>query len=69
MSKAHVQPGDRFIKVGQSDTTWIATRLIELPNLPMHVHLMNERDDLEMQTLSEVALDDRKLYKKIRIEH
>jgi len=69
MSKSHVQPGDRFIKVGQCNTVWIATRLIELPNLPMHVHLMNEHDDLEMQTLSEVALEDRKLYKKVHIQH
>jgi len=66
MAKSHIQPGDRFMKVGQTDTTWIATRLIELPNLPTHVHLMNERDDLEMQTLSEVALIDRKLYRKVR---
>ena len=66
MAKAHIQLGDRFIKTGNPDTTWIATRLIELPNLPTHVHLMNERDDLEMQTLSEVALIDRKLYQKVR---
>lgn len=66
MAKAHIQPGDRFVKVGHPDTVWIATRLIELPNLPMHVHLMNERDDLEMQTLSEVALVDRKLYQQVR---
>ncbi|NVK19053.1 MAG: hypothetical protein HWE30_10180 [Methylocystaceae bacterium] len=65
MAKEHIQPGDRFVKVGHPDTVWIATRLIELPNLPMHVHLMNERDDLEMQTLSEVALIDRKLYQKV----
>lgn len=65
MSKTHIQPGDRFYKVGHPETVWVATRLIELPNLPMHVHLMNERDDLEMQTLSEVALIDRKLYRKV----
>jgi len=65
MAKGHIQPGDRFVKVGHPDTVWIATRLIELPNLPMHVHLTNERDDLEMQTLSEVALIDRKLYQKV----
>ncbi|WP_028879765.1 hypothetical protein [Terasakiella pusilla] len=66
MAKATIQPGDRFVKVGMPDTVWIATRLIELPNLPMHVHLMNERDDLEMQTLSEVALIDRNLYQKVQ---
>ncbi len=65
MAKTQIQPGDRFIKVGNPDTVWIATRLIELPNLPIHVYLTNERDDLEMQTLSEVALEDRKLYRRV----
>ncbi len=65
MAKAHIQPGDRFVKVGHPETVWIATRLIELPNLPMHVHLMNERDDLEMQTMSEVAMVDRKLFQQV----
>ncbi|NVJ91241.1 MAG: hypothetical protein HWE34_06265 [Methylocystaceae bacterium] len=66
MAKENIQPGDRFFKVGHPDTIWIATRLIELPNLPMHVHLTNERDDLEMQTLSRLALEDRKLFQKVR---
>ncbi|WP_417822342.1 hypothetical protein [Terasakiella sp.] len=66
MAKSHIQPGDRFVKVGHPDTIWIATRLIELPNLPVHVHLMNARDDLDMQTMSEVALVDRKLYRRLQ---
>jgi len=65
MAKSAVQLGDRFIKVGHPDTVWVATRLIDLPNLPTHVYLTNTRDDLEMQTMSEVALGDRSLYQRV----
>lgn len=65
MAKSHVQLGDHFIKVGHPETIWVATRLIDLPNLPTHVHLTNLRDDLQMQTMSEVALGDRSLYQRV----
>ena len=60
----HIQIGDRFKKVGIAEKTWIAVRLVDIPDLPQHVYLMNENDDLEMQTLSSVALADKRLYHK-----
>ena len=66
MKKAHIQPGDKFVKISNPSTVWIATRLIELPNLPTHVHLTSLHDDLNMQTMSETALEDRSLYKKLQ---
>lgn len=65
MAKQLIQPGDRFVKVGHPHVVWKATRLIELPNLPVHVHLMNEKDDHEMQTLSEAVLVDRRQFQKV----
>jgi hypothetical protein len=61
--KSSVQCGDRFIKVGNRRAApMIVKRLVELPDLPVHVQLVSEIRHGRPMTVSISALLDRSLF-------
>lgn len=65
----HVQPYDRFVKVAElleaAQTVWTVWQTIDLPGLPAHVKLVQERSPHRSLTVSVSALTDRRYYRSI----
>jgi hypothetical protein len=59
-----IQPGDRFIKLDNTSSVWVAESVLERPDLPVHVRLIRADDPHRMITLSVSALLDRRLYRR-----
>ena len=37
-----VKPGDRFIRLGPYESVWVVTRLLDMDDMPPHLHLTPE---------------------------
>lgn len=59
-----IQPGDRFIKLDNTNFVWVAESILERPEFPVHVRLIRADDPHRMITLSVSALLDRRLYRR-----
>ena len=59
-----IQPGDRFIKLDNANSIWVAESILERPDLPVHVRLIRADDPHRVITLSVSALLDRRLYRR-----
>ncbi len=64
-----IQPGDRFMMHGKLATVWVVKKLLELDDLPPHLHITPEaEDDGRVLTYAVAALRDRKLFEKVSVE-
>lgn len=65
----HIQPYDRFVKVAElleaAQTVWTVWQTIDLPGLPAHVKLVQERSPHRQVTVAVSALADRRYYRAI----
>lgn len=65
----HIQPYDRFVKVVElleaAQTVWTVWQTIDLPGLPTHVKLVQERAPHRTLTVSVSALADRRYYRAL----
>ena len=59
-----IQPGDRFIKLDNTNFVWVAETILERPDFPVHVRLIRADDRHRMITLSVSALLDRRLFRR-----
>lgn len=60
-----IQPGDKFEKVGNFKSVWTVTRLLDIPDLPPHLHITPE-DGHRVLTFSVSALLDTKLFVRVQ---
>jgi hypothetical protein len=64
-----VRPYDRFVKVVEllqsARTVWLAWHTVDLPGLPPHVKLIQERPPHRLQTVATSALLDRRFYRRL----
>ncbi len=61
-----VRPGDRFVKVGKFATEWIVQELLDFPNLPPHLHIVEAGSTRRALTFSVSAVLDRNLFTPLR---
>ncbi len=65
----HIQPYDRFVKVVElleaAQTVWTVWQTIDLPGLPTHVKLVQQRAPHRTLTVSVSALADRRYYRAL----
>ncbi len=59
-----IQPGDRFIKLDNTSSVWVAESILARPHLPVHVRLIRADDPHRVITLSVSALLDKRLYRR-----
>lgn len=62
-----ITPGDRFVKADFPDKTWVIIRPLDVPDLPPHYHMVNERHKHQQLTMSASALRDPGLYKRVNV--
>ncbi len=60
-----IQPGDRFVKTEDPSVVWVVERLLNLPDLPPHLHISPEGQSKRILTFSVSALLDGKLFQKV----
>ena len=60
-----VKPGDRFIRLGPYETVWVVTRLLDMDDMPPHLHLTPEGSGSRLLTFSVAAVQDEKLFKRL----
>ena len=60
-----VKPGDRFIRLGPYETVWVVTRLLDMGDMPPHLHLTPEGSGPRVLTFSLAAVHDEKLFKRL----
>ena len=61
-----IQPGDKFRMHGKLDTVWVVKKLLELKDLPPHLHITPESEnDCRILTFALAALRDKKLFEKV----
>ena len=62
IEKITVQPGDAFIKVGGVDSIWKVDRILEYPDLPPHIRLIENGGNNRTATVAFSALMDTKCW-------
>ena len=60
-----VKPGDRFLRLGPYETVWVVKRLLDMDDMPPHLHLTPEGSVARILTFSVAAVQDEKLFKKL----
>lgn len=60
-----VKPGDRFIRLGPYETVWVVKRLLDMEDMPPHLHLTPEGSDARLLTFSVAAVEDEKFFKRL----
>ena len=60
-----VKPGDRFIRLGPYETVWVVKRLLDMEDMPPHLHLTPEGPDARLLTFSVAAVQDEKYFKRV----
>jgi hypothetical protein len=65
--KMSVQPGDRFEKVGTFRTVWVVKRLLDLPDLPPHIHIVPEVTQRPVLTFSISAVCDKRHFRPLAV--
>lgn len=65
-AKTPVKIGDRFVKVGNYQTSiWVVSRIFQIPSEPPHAHLDKEGDEYESLTVSIPALADPHFFRRV----
>ena len=60
----HIEPGDRFLRQGSVPTVWVVRRLLDLPDLPPHLHIVPENGH-RVLTFAVSALADERLFRRL----
>ena len=61
-----IELGDRFRMHGKIETVWVVKKLLDLEDLPPHLHLTpDDEDDGRVLTFSLAALRDKKLFQRV----
>ncbi|GEO82048.1 hypothetical protein [Pararhodospirillum oryzae] len=60
--KTVVHPGDRFVKPGNPPSQWQVDQMLEYPDLPAHVRLIELGGNRRTVTVALSALLDGRLY-------
>lgn len=60
-----IRIGEKFIRPEAPETVWAVEHFVELPGLPRHAKMIAENRRRKMMTISEVALWDQKLYRRL----
>ncbi|MGB0681694.1 MAG: hypothetical protein ACPGOV_03265 [Magnetovibrionaceae bacterium] len=58
---ASIKPGDRFVRVGTYKSIWVVRRLLDLEDMPPHLHIQQE-GGYRVLTFSVSALLDKTLF-------
>ncbi len=66
MAKYPVQPNDVYQKASGLASQWLVERLIEFPNLPLHVRLNEQGGNERTVTVALSALQDVRQWKLIK---
>jgi len=67
MQKSPVQPNDIFQKASGLSSKWLVERIIEFPDLPLHVRLNEQGGNERTVTVALSALLDTRQWKPIKI--
>ncbi len=59
-----IEPGDRFLRQDAVPTVWVVRRLLDLPDLPPHLHIVPENGH-RVLTFAVSALLDERLFKRL----
>jgi hypothetical protein len=62
-----VKPGDRFMRVGETNTIWIVERLLDLHGVPQHLRLVNIGGHRRALTFAVSAVLDRALFRRLPV--
>ena len=65
MPSIPIQPGDRFSRVENAASIWVAETILERSDLPPHVRLTREDNPYRVITVSISALLDKRLYCRV----
>ena len=60
-----VQPGDRFLRKGNPPSSWKIERLMEFPDMPLHVRLFREDRPSQTIVIAASVLDDPKEFNRL----
>lgn len=63
--KQRVAPGDQFVKAEDPSTIWVVDHPIDMPGMPRHFYLTCHRPRRRTIMLSESALVDRRLFRRV----
>lgn len=66
MQKYSVQPNDVYQKASGLSSKWLVERIIEFPNLPVHVRLNEQGGNERTITVALSALLDTRQWKQIK---
>ena len=67
MQKPPVQPNDVFQKTNGLSSKWLVERIIEFPDLPLHVRLNEQGGNERTVTVALSALLDTRQWKPVKI--
>ena len=67
MQKPPVQPNDIFQKASGLSSKWLVERIIEFPDLPLHVRLNEQGGNERTVTVALSALLDTRQWKPVKI--
>ncbi len=59
-----IQPGDRYLRLGNPSTKWVVERLMEFDNQPPHVRLIQDGFSRTI-TVALSALDDEGQFQRL----
>lgn len=60
-----IKPGDRFLRLGPYETVWVVKRLLDMDDMPPHLHLTPEGSASRLLTFSVAAVQDEKFFKRL----
>ncbi len=60
-----IKPGDRFLRIGPYETVWVVKRLLDMDDMPPHLHLTPEGMETRLLTFSVAAVEDEKFFKRL----
>ncbi len=61
-----VNPGDRFAMKGKIDTVWVVKKMLEMNDMPPHLHITPEnKNDGRVLTYAVSAVLDQKLFSRL----
>ena len=60
-----VKPGDRFIRLGFYESVWVVKCLLDMDDMPPHLHLTPEESEARLLTFSVAAVQDEKFFRRL----
>tara|TARA_B100000315_G_scaffold219085_1_gene220797 strand:- start:288 stop:524 length:237 start_codon:yes stop_codon:yes gene_type:complete len=66
MQELSIMPGDRFVKLSDPGTVWVAEKKAKLAyGMPPHINLVNEEIPSRKIIMAQSALQDKKLFRRL----